>query len=1725
MKKYKLLVVLTLLLTFRSAMAAPPPTWTVNPAAYQYSMTITAVANVNCSELLSPSNRIGAFVNDTCRGTVLTSNVINGRYIASMVVYSNVPSGETVTFKIYNAANDIIYGAKVTAAFQDNASYGATVSPFIVRNNNQPTALALSANTIQEGLPANSAIGLLSSTDPDAGETFTYSLVAGPGSTDNTNFNLLGNQLRSNSAFNFNLKSSHSIRLRTTDANGCSFEQVFTILVQDVNTTPTNIFLSDTSVNENLSSLATVGSLSALDADLGESHTYSLVTGAGSADNASFNIIGSLLRTSATFNFETKSSYSIRVRVNDIANNTFEKIFTIAIKDQNDQPTNIQLGGNNVGVSFAENRPLGSFVANLSTIDEDAGNSFIYSFVNVQGNDNAQFAIVGSQLRTNALFDFESRQNYVIFVQTNDGNGGLYNKQFSLSVTDSNDAPTDIALTNTAIGENLMANTFIGKLSAIDPDLSGSYVYSLVNGAGSGGNNNVRISNDSLYTNAMYDFEQAASFSVRILVNDGSMGTFQRTFTITVIDNNDLPTNILLTSNQIAENLNANSIIGQLSSLDQDPTNTFSYSLVTGAGSTDNSSFNISGNHLRTALPFDFEAKNVYSIRVRTTDNAGAFFEKIFTIDVTNVVDVPTNILLTNFSINENLALNSLIGNLSSVCQDTGISFVYSFNNSIGSNDNSAFLLLGNQLRTNAVFNFEAKSLYNIYVTTTSGNVSYTKLLQINVTDVNDAPTDIALSISNINENRPAGSFIGVFSSTDPDQANTFNYSLVAGMGASNNNKFSVRNDSLFTSAILDFETISTFSIRVATTDNGALSFQKIFTITVNDSNDAPTAVNISASAVNENAALGTVVGLLSSVDADGGQTFTYSLISGVGSANNNLFSIVGNQIRTNAVFNFEAQSSLIVRIQTNDGNGGTYADTFRITVLDVNDIPTNINLSNTNIAENRPIGSVVGTLSTVDQDVSDAFTYSLTSGGNTDNLFFVISGNELKMNTVADFESKKLYILQIQTSDGKGGNFSKQFVINITDSNDAPVNVTLITNSIEENKATRSPIGVFYTNDADQNDVFTYAFVSGMGAIDNGSFWIQNDTLYSNSVFNYETKNIYSIRVRVSDAGGLSFIRQLDITISDANDAPTNIELSTNEITEKKAIRSVVARLTSADEDLNNFTYSLVGGIGSTHNDAFVIQGTELRANRVFNFEQQKVFSIRISTNDGRGGSFEKAFIINILDSSDAPTNIVLSKSNLPENAPIATVVCTINTIDEDTLDAFTYGFANVNGNNNDKFFIVGNELRTSEVFDFETKNFYMIFIQTTDGAGNAFTRPFVINITDTNDAPTSLNISNLNVNENLPIGTYIGSFTSVDADQTSGFVYTLVGGAGANDNIRFSIQNDSLYTNQTFNFESKQSYGVRVRTTDATGEIFERAFVVTINDANDAPAALLLSNDILNENATKQTLIGLFSTSDIDAVDAHSYSFTSGVGDADNAAFIIDQNKLLANFSANFELKSSYTVRVKSKDSGNDTIERAFTITIADLSEAPSINNQKFEISEKASLTDVVGIVTSNSPDAGANLKYIIADAGSVPFTLNETSGELTVKSVLDYEKIQEYQIRVIVKDDQQVPLYDTATITVQVKDEIEQNLDIPANNFISPNGDGLNDVFAIQNVELYAKYGLVIYNESGLELFRVINNYKNDWDATYNGERLPTGVYYFLFRNSETGDEFKGAINIVK
>ncbi|AVQ71484.1 hypothetical protein B5D77_09355 [Microcystis sp. MC19] len=101
-------------------------------------------------------------------------------------------------------------------------------------------------------------------------------------------------------------------------------------------------------------------------------------------------------------------------------------------------------------------------------------------------------------------------------------------------------------------------------------------------------------------------------------------------------------TNITLSNNNIAENQAINTVIGDFTSTDPDPGDTFTYSLVSGAGDTDNSFFTISNNQLKSNSVFDYEAKTSYSIRVRTTDQDGQFYEKQLTVNVTNIIEPGT---------------------------------------------------------------------------------------------------------------------------------------------------------------------------------------------------------------------------------------------------------------------------------------------------------------------------------------------------------------------------------------------------------------------------------------------------------------------------------------------------------------------------------------------------------------------------------------------------------------------------------------------------------------------------------------------------------------------------------------------------------------------------------------------------------------------------------------------------------------------------------------------------------------------------------------------------------------------------------------------------------------------------------------------------------------------------------------------------------------------------
>jgi hypothetical protein len=118
----------------------------------------------------------------------------------------------------------------------------------------------------------------------------------------------------------------------------------FTYQVIHVNEAPTNITLSSTSIAENNLANATVGTLSATDPDAGNTFTFSLVDGLGSADNGSFTLAGNVVNLKPVADFETKASYSILVQVADQGGLTFQKQLTINVMDVNEPPTITAIG-------------------------------------------------------------------------------------------------------------------------------------------------------------------------------------------------------------------------------------------------------------------------------------------------------------------------------------------------------------------------------------------------------------------------------------------------------------------------------------------------------------------------------------------------------------------------------------------------------------------------------------------------------------------------------------------------------------------------------------------------------------------------------------------------------------------------------------------------------------------------------------------------------------------------------------------------------------------------------------------------------------------------------------------------------------------------------------------------------------------------------------------------------------------------------------------------------------------------------------------------------------------------------------------------------------------------------------------------------------------------------------------------------------------------------------
>jgi gliding motility-associated-like protein len=82
----------------------------------------------------------------------------------------------------------------------------------------------------------------------------------------------------------------------------------------------------------------------------------------------------------------------------------------------------------------------------------------------------------------------------------------------------------------------------------------------------------------------------------------------------------------------------------------------------------------------------------------------------------------------------------------------------------------------------------------------------------------------------------------------------------------------------------------------------------------------------------------------------------------------------------------------------------------------------------------------------------------------------------------------------------------------------------------------------------------------------------------------------------------------------------------------------------------------------------------------------------------------------------------------------------------------------------------------------------------------------------------------------------------------------------------------------------------------------------------------------------------------------------------------------------------------------------------------------------------------------------------------------------------------------------------------------------NTFTPNGDGYNDVWQIDLLDLFENSITEVYNTAGQLVHRSVG-YSKPWDGTRNGKRLPAGTYYYLIDLKTNADRLTGYVTIIR
>lgn len=595
---------------------------------------------------------------------------------------------------------------------------------------------------------------------------------------------------------------------------------------------------------------------------------------------------------------------------------------------------------------------------------------------------------------------------------------------------------------------------------------------------------------------------------------------------------------------------------------------------------------------------------------------------------------------------------------------------------------------------------------------------------------------------------------------------------------------------------------------------------------------------------------------------------------------------------------------------------------------------------------------------------------------------------------------------------------------------NFSPTRVDLNPVHLTENQSAGTVAGSLTTVDPNAADAHVYSLVTGDGDADNAWFRIVGSSLVTAEPLDYETRSVYSVRVRSMDQEGLWTEAPLSISIQDVNEAPriqVNDVVTTLPENTSTAAAILLARIDVVDDALGSNSITLSGPDAGS----FEILGSRLylRAESRLDFETQAAYSVTVNVDDATLGGVpgdQRQYSLQLSDVNEAPWRIRVLDP-VTSVAEFSTITSPIRiadiAVDDDALGSRVLSLS---GPDAGVFEVSGHQLllKSGTVLDFEGQPSLSVTLNVDDaeagGSPDAF-MSLLVHVLDVNEAP-SLHLEN--VVTSLPESDNAGGTRIADIQISDDALGTNVVALAGVDASRFLIADSRLFLRPgvRLDYESQRELNVTVQIDDSalpgTPDVFA-SITLQIRDINDQPS-VRLGNPLLSiaENTAVPIArrIADIHVSD----DALGTSVLTLTGAHSDRFFIADSQLWLhANSVLDFETHSMLQVTVRADDPAlprNPDGDADLVLRILDVNEAPSFTFAATVpvIAENSANNVRVRAADLNvNDDALGSVRFVLSGPDAALFAVSSRTLWIRSGTILDFETRPLLQVIVGIHD----------------------------------------------------------------------------------------------------------------